>query len=496
MASFGELLTEYMSRTGISDSELARHLGVSRQTIFRWKEGLTARPRVREDVLRCAERLRLNSAERDALLLAAGFAPEQITVADHSAPPAEIARTSGNEIVPAQTVDLPPHAKKTSARWLIPMLIVFMAGLLAMGLFAFPSVSQNIVALVVSPTPTVLPSPTPTPLPPELVIAVARLNSRGGQAPAYDVTARLRQMLESEIANQNLYGVRLLDVSDSVRDVETAERVRERANADTILWGNFSGDDARLEITNAARVPMTGTLMSAFPLTPRDQSVTVNMSESDRVRGFILLTLLPLELVRGSAADAHQAQNNAQALASPSREMLAALDFYQAYLAQTTAPLDLETAVSAYANSVKNAPVYETFLNRGLAYLAQNADAEAKADFAYAQALDTARPEAFRAMCWAFVLEQQPQTALPYCNDAVARDRTAWSLDARAVAYAQLGRYQDAANEFTNFLRWLDTQPVASRDSFVTTRQAWAETLRAGKNPFDAQTLHQLRGAP
>ena len=337
---------------------------------------------------------------------------------------------------------------------------------------------------------------SPTPVPPELVIAVARLNSRGGQAPAYDVTARLRQMLESEIANQNLVGVRLMDVSDSVRDVETAERVRERANADTILWGNFSGDDARIEITNAARVPLTGTLLSAFPLTPRDQSVNVNMNAPDRVRGFILLTLLPLHLVRGNATEARQAQNIAQSLDSPSREMLAALDFYQAYLAQTTAPLDLKTAVPAYANSVKNAPVYETFLNRGLVYLAQNEDAAAKADFAYAQGLDTTRPEAFRAMCWAFVLEQQPQSALPYCNDAVARDRTGWSLDARAVVYAQLGRYQEAANEFANFLRWLDSQPAPAREMFAPLRRAWMETLRAGKNPFDAQTMNQLRGAP
>ena len=75
MRTFGEQLTEYMQRTGISDSELARTLGVRRQTIFRWKEGLTSRPRVREDVLRCADRLRLLPAERDELLLAAGFAP-------------------------------------------------------------------------------------------------------------------------------------------------------------------------------------------------------------------------------------------------------------------------------------------------------------------------------------------------------------------------------------------------------------------------------------
>ena len=51
MRSFAELLSEYMARTGISDAELARGIGVRRQTIFRWKEGLVRRPRYREDVL-------------------------------------------------------------------------------------------------------------------------------------------------------------------------------------------------------------------------------------------------------------------------------------------------------------------------------------------------------------------------------------------------------------------------------------------------------------
>src|SRR5262249_49859280 len=51
---------------------------VRRQTIFRWKEGLVERPRRREEVLRCAEKLRLTAEERDALLLAAGFAPQSL----------------------------------------------------------------------------------------------------------------------------------------------------------------------------------------------------------------------------------------------------------------------------------------------------------------------------------------------------------------------------------------------------------------------------------
>src|SRR5690606_33325694 len=77
MPNFGELLNLYIERAGITDAELARATGVQRQTIFRWKEGLTARPRYREDVLRIAAKLRLTPAERDGLLLAAGFSPEE-----------------------------------------------------------------------------------------------------------------------------------------------------------------------------------------------------------------------------------------------------------------------------------------------------------------------------------------------------------------------------------------------------------------------------------
>ena len=84
--TFAELLTYHLMQTGISDSELARSIGVRRQTVFRWKEGLVERPRAREDVLRCAQKLRLTATERDLLLLAAGFAPEALDPAVVHAP--------------------------------------------------------------------------------------------------------------------------------------------------------------------------------------------------------------------------------------------------------------------------------------------------------------------------------------------------------------------------------------------------------------------------
>ena len=83
MKTFAELLSIYINRAGITDSELARAIGVSRQTIFRWREGTTSRPNNREDVLAISAKLRLSSEEKNNLLLAAGFRPEDIALLDN-----------------------------------------------------------------------------------------------------------------------------------------------------------------------------------------------------------------------------------------------------------------------------------------------------------------------------------------------------------------------------------------------------------------------------
>ena len=78
MKTFAELLGLYVRQAGITDSELARAIHVSRQTVFRWREGLISRPNNREDVLAISRKLRLSSEERDTLLLSAGFRPEYV----------------------------------------------------------------------------------------------------------------------------------------------------------------------------------------------------------------------------------------------------------------------------------------------------------------------------------------------------------------------------------------------------------------------------------
>ena len=81
-----------MARAGIGDAELARRIQVSRLTLIRWKEGVTSRPRHRENVVRCGEVLRLTPAESDGLLLAAGFAPDSAPPVPETASPAEEAQ--------------------------------------------------------------------------------------------------------------------------------------------------------------------------------------------------------------------------------------------------------------------------------------------------------------------------------------------------------------------------------------------------------------------
>lgn len=78
MRTFAELLSVYVRRAGITDSDLARAIHVSRQTVFRWREGLISRPNSREDVLAISKKLRLSPEERDTLLLSAGFRPEDV----------------------------------------------------------------------------------------------------------------------------------------------------------------------------------------------------------------------------------------------------------------------------------------------------------------------------------------------------------------------------------------------------------------------------------
>lgn len=223
MQAFGELLSDYMRRTGINDSELARTLGISRQTVFRWKQGQVARPRHRDDVLVCARRLRLSAEERDRLLLAAGFAPEL-------APPA-----SREETDPDPEAAAPPLALRGQGgpglrslngnptrrlRWRVIAAVAIGGLAVAAALTAFPAVgppryprarSGETLLLVSAPGSTALPG---KPDPEDAVIAA----------------------LQREISGMRLVGIRAARWPAAIAGAAAAEAARRRAGATVLVW--------------------------------------------------------------------------------------------------------------------------------------------------------------------------------------------------------------------------------------------------------------------
>jgi tetratricopeptide (TPR) repeat protein len=157
---------------------------------------------------------------------------------------------------------------------------------------------------------------------------------------------------------------------------------------------------------------------------------------------------------------------------------------------------NLQRAISDFGQAIELVPTFAApYFNRGLAYFAlgEAYDQQSLADLRQAQTLQPDAPGPNNALCWELSLIGQPEGALPYCERAVATDSTALSHDSRGLAYALLGRTEEAIGDFEAFLAWLDTQPEDTQARYSASRRAWIEALRSGRNPFDQETLRALR---
>lgn len=96
--SFPELLSLYMRRIRASASGVATEIGLSREAVNNWRNGMSApNARSREKVVACTRYLRLTEAEANRLLSAAGFAPEFPLQAEVEAPAAAVGAATGAE---------------------------------------------------------------------------------------------------------------------------------------------------------------------------------------------------------------------------------------------------------------------------------------------------------------------------------------------------------------------------------------------------------------
>ena len=97
------------------------------------------------------------------------------------------------------------------------------------------------------------------------------------------------------------------------------------------------------------------------------------------------------------------------------------------------------------------------------------------------------------SLCRAYALQQQAEQALPYCERAVQIDPQPGYRDSRAIAYALLGRYDAAIEDFQAFIEWLEQHPDAESLALRAQRQEWVNVLQAGQNPFTPEVLAELR---
>jgi tetratricopeptide (TPR) repeat protein/transcriptional regulator with XRE-family HTH domain len=373
MRTFGELLKEYMVRTGISDAELARTLGVRRQTIFRWKEGSVVRPRHAEDVLRCAQRLRLTAEERDELLMAAGFPPENPPA---SLPPAASTPPGTREIV-AEPLPVSARAARrgVSRRWLWTAggvaLIAVIALLAAVWILGASDPAARELGTFLPSRFTFYVSRYPVAREGETLLLVAPFVNYTGGSQGYNVAGRVQEALAREIDAGRLSGVRAARWPQEIRDQASAEAALARSAGALAVWGEY--DSGRVLAHLSRRSAGAGTeenrVEKLLP-SPADLPATINTALPEEIRSVALLSLAQMFTDRQSYDRARAILG--QVIARPPADPQAAAGAYflMGYVDQMGQPPDLNGAIEAYSQALAVQPgLASANYNRGLAYL-------------------------------------------------------------------------------------------------------------------------------
>ncbi len=520
MKTFAQLLTEYAERTGVTDAELARHLGVRRQTIFRWKEGLTKRPRDRQDVLRLAEKLRLTPAERDELLLAAGFAPETPALPEAPSP----IRADAVQALPALSDEVPasPARRSLPWRWLGLGLALVMVILLGLGAW----LARHGDALRMGPS-IALGEPA---RPGETLILVAQFANYGGEKLGFNVAGRLTQALEQEFAASGLKDVRVQLIPEVIETQAEAEQIGRAQRASLVIWGEYD----------------SGRVLAHFtPLKPgadpqeiermlgdvSELNATINIKLPQEVRWLALVAVGQMAYLDGRYDEAEALFQQAVRFQPEDPAAMKLAYFYFALLEEAKPHPDLDQIIAYNTQAIELDPNFLTPLNnRAAAYLRRHAPGdvaraiadlrrvaslapdlasahfnlglalsrlgkdqapEALAEFHRAYELDPDSPGVNNALCWTYALLQRPEEAMPFCDRAVELDPSGYAYDSRGVARAEMGDFEGAIADFQAFLNALADDPEALA-RFGPRRRAWIEQLRSGENPFDTATLDAL----
>ncbi len=395
MPNFGELLTSHIGRSGFSDADLARRIGVSRATLIRWKEGLTARPRHREDVLRCADLLRLTPEERDELLLAAEFEPEGTPA---GASPAEPVLTP-SPASPALS-DPPPVPKRRRWRLRIAIsagvVVVVSAIVAALGLIGFSGVPDHPVAETG-----------------EALIVIAPFTNYTAGQQGFNIRGRLRTSIDREVASGGLEGIRTDDWLEPVPGHQAALWAAEQSGAAIVIWGEYDSGRVLANLTSTpTESESLGPQVVEIATSPSELPTAINIDLTAEVRSVALLTLSQVYLQR----DEYELAKTVlfQALEHPPADPAALANLRyrlgQAYLGGDYA--DLDEAIWRFTEVLSVQPrSADTHSSRGLAYLERGRPGDedlAIADLSRASELAPHLPAPYFNRAVAYIARGQP----------------------------------------------------------------------------------------
>jgi tetratricopeptide (TPR) repeat protein/transcriptional regulator with XRE-family HTH domain len=498
MQTFSELLSEYIQRIGVSDAELARRLGVSRQTIFRWREGHIQRPRYREDVLDLARKLRLSDEERDQFLLAAGFPPEKEREIDGE--PARLGEGgSGQNLL-----------SSAGRYWVLGVIALVV---LAIWLLVYPDAGPKPAAEG------------------EQLILVSEFIRAGGEL-GFNVADRLEEGIQDAVEDLALETFRVETCAESIQDEMLALGLLEELNATLIVWGEY--DSGRVVAQFLSR-DLKGQAQPREQQWMLDTSLnlpaTINIELPQEVNWLALFAIGRSLQVQGAYDQAQQAYESALHYVSENQAGEALLYFYLGYVEGLKSQGDVDRVIAYYSEALSRQAQFPSALNnRAVAYMTREAGGDleraredlltalqaapqdatlylnlgivriwlendleqAIEDFKQGASLESDSASIQNALCWNLSLAHQPEKALPYCDQAIALDPSASHYDSRGLTLALLGRDAEAIEAFHTSLDLFEETDPAHYVVISPSRLAWIVALEAGENPFDEGTLKSL----
>ena len=445
MPAFAELLTEYMIRTGIGDTDLARRVQVNRLTLIRWKEGVTSRPRHREDVVRCAEVLRLTPDETDELLLAAGFAPDNVSVVALEEAPAK----------PAGSDEPAAAAPESTARRERPLHRRLSVQIAALALLAVAAA----VGVALAFESQERPPDHPVAIAGESLIVLAPFSNYTGGQQGFNIRGRLKEEIDREVLEAGLLGVRTAEWPRIISAESDAIDAGVRSRASMVIWGEYDSGRVMASFT----VPPLSRAQGSYgpqvvdiSSSPAELPTAINLDFTGEVRSVALMTLGQLYLEQGEHDLAKAALAQALTRKPIDADTLAGLRFRlgRAYLGGKYADLDEAVWLFTQVLAVQPRSV-DTLNNRALAYLDRGRDGDAALaveDLSRAVSFDPLRAGAYLNRAVAY-LEFDDDThlarAIADLQQAIEIDPSyAGAYVNRANAYLQRGDGGDTERAF------------------------------------------------